>query len=370
MDSNLFTITQGDSIATMLERMRDRHVAHVVVMDGNTPIGLLTERDLVRLLHGRADLSGSVGEFMSRPVAVVRSSLGFSAGYTQLCLARLRHLVVIDAKGNVVGVAAERDFFAHLGAEVFQHLQGLRGLIDRTAPCLPAETPMTEAIEQMIRHRRGCILVAADGKYQGIFTEEQIPSHLARHTHNSSVTLADVMRCPQPVEVTTSVAEVAAHMVAERISHAAVVGETGNVVGTLSQTSLLERIRSAVHAEIASQQLEKDHLQKVEAQLRATLQCAPHLAIQWYDREGRVRFWNRASENIYGYTASEAMGKTMDQLIPAKAEADDFRRCLQDIDETRLASEPTEYQIRNRQGDSIWVETMKFVIPGNTPDEP
>ena len=370
MDTNLFTMTKSDSISTMVERMRGRHVTHVVILEDLAPVGLLTERDLVRLLHRRSDLSITVGEFMSKPVTVVPSSLGFRAGYVQLCLARLRHLIVTDASGNVVGVAAERDFLGHLGIELFQHLRSLRDLIDRTVPRLLADSPMADAIEQMVNQRRGCVLITEGGNYQGIFTEDQIPTNLARHDDGSPVPLKEVMRHTSPVLESTSVADVMARMVADRIGHAVVLDSNSQVIGTISQTSLLESIRTAVYAEMASRQLVEDHLHKVEAQLEATLERAPHIAIQWYDREGRVCFWNHASEENYGYTAAEAMGKTLDQLILAPDEADKFHRSLGILDATGKATGPTEYQLRNRQGQRKWVEAMQFVIPGNTADEP
>jgi PAS domain S-box-containing protein len=34
------------------------------------------------------------------------------------------------------------------------------------------------------------------------------------------------------------------------------------------------------------------------------------------DREGIIRFWNRGAELIFGYTASEAAGQSLDLIIP------------------------------------------------------
>lgn len=369
MDTNLFIMVKSDSIATMVERMRGRHVTHVVIVEGATPVGLLTERDLIRLLHRRSDLSKTVGEFMSKPVTVVPSSLGFRAGYIQLCLTRLRHLIVTDPSGSVVGVAAERDFLGHLGIELFQHLHSLRDLIDRKVPCLSADTPMADAIEQMLSQRRGCILITQNGRYQGIFTEDQIPTNLARLDDASQVSLGEVMRCPSPMVESTSVSDVMARMVTDRIGHAVVLDGDERVIGSISQTSLLESIRTAVYGEMASRQLVEDHLHTAEAQLEATLERAPHIAIQWYDREGRVRFWNHASEESYGYSAAEAMGKTLDQLTFTAEEAEGFRRNLGVIEATGKAIGPTECQLRNRQGQQKWVEKIQFAIPGNTPNE-
>jgi PAS domain S-box-containing protein len=41
-------------------------------------------------------------------------------------------------------------------------------------------------------------------------------------------------------------------------------------------------------------------------------------AILVADRDGIIRFWNRGAELIFGYSASEAVGQTLDLIIPEK----------------------------------------------------
>jgi PAS domain S-box-containing protein len=39
-------------------------------------------------------------------------------------------------------------------------------------------------------------------------------------------------------------------------------------------------------------------------------------AIVYADAEGRISFWNRGAEQIFGFAASEAIGKNLDIIIP------------------------------------------------------
>ncbi len=41
----------------------------------------------------------------------------------------------------------------------------------------------------------------------------------------------------------------------------------------------------------------------------------PSVAIQGYDKDRKVIYWNKSSENIYGYTYKEAIGKSLEDLI-------------------------------------------------------
>lgn len=370
MDRHIFTVSAESTIADMVERMKFRHVTHVVVVAAQRPIGIFTERDLVRLLHGKVDRSLAVAELMSKPVTTVPGGLGFRSAYIQLCLARLRHLVVIDESGAVTGVAAERDFLGHLGMELFQNVRSLRDLIDRQTPLLAPDLPVNEAIDLMVREKRGCVLIGQDRLFLGIFTEDQIPTVLARHEDGSPVPLHEVMRSTiQPVTEAVSLAEVMAQLVRERISYVVVVDADDHIVGTIAQTHLLENVRTAVYAEMATRQLVEDQLLQVEAQLEATLEQTPNVAVQWYDKEGCIRYWNHASEMLYGYSAVEAMGKTLDQLILTPTQAHEFKVLLDKVARDGKTFGPKEYRIRNRRGETRWVEATLFPIPGEIQGE-
>jgi len=41
-------------------------------------------------------------------------------------------------------------------------------------------------------------------------------------------------------------------------------------------------------------------------------------AIIFADREGIIRLWNRAAEGIFGYTEAEAVGQSLDLIIPER----------------------------------------------------
>lgn len=52
-----------------------------------------------------------------------------------------------------------------------------------------------------------------------------------------------------------------------------------------------------------------------EARLRALLERIDAIAVQGYDLQRRVFLWNSASERLYGYSAAEAIGQRLEDLI-------------------------------------------------------
>jgi PAS domain S-box-containing protein len=42
------------------------------------------------------------------------------------------------------------------------------------------------------------------------------------------------------------------------------------------------------------------------------------IAILFADHEGKIRFWNKATETMFGYGADEALGQSLDLIVPEK----------------------------------------------------
>ena len=98
--------------------------------------------------------------------------------------------------------------------------------------------------------------------------------------------------------------------------------------------------------------------------LRATLDNTPGVAVQWFDRSGRVLYWNPASEKLYGITAADAAGKTMDALIHTPEQYHAFLALIAAMERTGEPCGPLEITIRGRHGTEVAVLYTMFMIPG------
>lgn len=116
------------------------------------------------------------------------------------------------------------------------------------------------------------------------------------------------------------------------------------------------------------QRLAAVRLGNSEKRLRATLEQSPHVAVQWYDRDGRVIYWNPASERLYGWTNEEALGRTLDRLIFTPQEANEFSESLDRVAWTGEQIGPEEQCTRHRSGQARWVLSSIFAIPGDDDD--
>lgn len=103
-------------------------------------------------------------------------------------------------------------------------------------------------------------------------------------------------------------------------------------------------------------------LEQSYQQIYAILENAPTVAMQMYDEQGRILFWNRASERFYGYTAEEALGKTLNQLIWGDEEQQKFQEMLREVARTGQPAPLHEWEVRTRDGKQRVVLSSLFPV--------
>jgi citrate synthase len=115
MSSPVVTALPDESVALAASRMNERKVGSVVVVDGNRPVGILTERDVVRLAAAGPSAEGTkVAEWMTRDPDVISPSLSVQEALVALDRHGYRHIPVVDADG-LQGIVSMRDLM-HVAA--------------------------------------------------------------------------------------------------------------------------------------------------------------------------------------------------------------------------------------------------------------
>jgi CBS domain-containing protein len=103
-------VEPGTTLTAVVKRLAERKIGAVLVMAGSRVEGILSERDVVRVLseQGASALDQPVSEFMTRRVVSCRSSDTVAAIMEMMTLGKFRHLPVIEG-GIVVGLISIGD---------------------------------------------------------------------------------------------------------------------------------------------------------------------------------------------------------------------------------------------------------------------
>jgi PAS domain S-box-containing protein len=76
------------------------------------------------------------------------------------------------------------------------------------------------------------------------------------------------------------------------------------------------------------------------------------------DRDGNIQLWNSGAETIFGYTSEEAIGKSLDLIIPEKLRQghwEGYQRVM-DTGKTRYGTELLNVPARSKDGERLSVE--------------
>jgi CBS domain-containing protein len=122
MASNVITIDVKDTVLYAAKLMNQQDVGDLVVMDGVTAKGIVTERDLVRrVIAQKKPLETKVSEIMSSPLITIEEEASLKDAARKMVKYKIRRLPVTK-KNVVVGIIATSDFSRHVGKKTFSEV--------------------------------------------------------------------------------------------------------------------------------------------------------------------------------------------------------------------------------------------------------
>ena len=114
MTKNVVTIDANKTVVEAAALMSEKDIGDLIVMDNNTPIGIVTERDFVRrvLAEGKS-ADSKVSEVMSHNLRVIDPEAPIKEAARRMVNKRIRRLPVIK-DNKLVGIITAADFARHL----------------------------------------------------------------------------------------------------------------------------------------------------------------------------------------------------------------------------------------------------------------
>lgn len=115
-------VAEDTSLADVARVMRQDHVGSVIVtrkgQQGNRPVGILTDRDIVIQVVAEGLSLGSLtaGDAMSRELVTVGDNASLIEAVSQMGQQGIRRLPVTDDDGLLIGVLSMDDVLAQAGA--------------------------------------------------------------------------------------------------------------------------------------------------------------------------------------------------------------------------------------------------------------
>ncbi|WP_137285735.1 PAS domain-containing protein [Halorussus salinisoli] len=96
-------------------------------------------------------------------------------------------------------------------------------------------------------------------------------------------------------------------------------------------------------------------------------------AVMFADADGVIRLWNEAAEEIFGYSRTEAVGETLDVIVPEKFRDAHWRGYDEALDAGETSSPPVaraQVPALHKNGERIEIETSGARVVTDENGEP
>ncbi|MGD0204398.1 MAG: CBS domain-containing protein [Candidatus Bathyarchaeia archaeon] len=115
MTKNVVSIGVNNSVIEAAELMGSNRVGCLVIMDGEVPIGIVTERDIVRrVVAKKMPLDTKVSEIMSKSLITVDPDASLKEAARLMSSNKIRRLPVLK-QNRLVGIVVAADFVRNFG---------------------------------------------------------------------------------------------------------------------------------------------------------------------------------------------------------------------------------------------------------------
>jgi CBS domain-containing protein len=239
MSPGVVTVTPEASLDDAAKIMGAKHIGSLIVVKYDTPVGIVTERDLLSkvLALGLFLKDEKVEDVMSYPLSGVSVSTKIKE-VAQLMTIRKGRLAVFDA-GTLVGIITSSDLIKSL-PDVPETEVKVDDFMTKNVVTTDQKTSVISVSRTMGTQRIGSVIVTRDGEPFGIFTERDL---LTNFLAQGKELFTDVgPECSQPLIVIpagNSVHRAAATMALKHIRRLPVVSDE-KLVGIVTARDLVE----------------------------------------------------------------------------------------------------------------------------------
>ncbi|WMW22837.1 ATP-binding protein [Methanolobus mangrovi] len=108
---------------------------------------------------------------------------------------------------------------------------------------------------------------------------------------------------------------------------------------------------------------QENKLHLYEAKFQSFIDNVPAVAVQGFDSNHTVHYWNLASEKMYGYSKKEAIGKKMTELIVPAESRDEFDRIVVSTQDENNYTNTFETTFLNKNGNEVPVFSSYSGVP-------
>ena len=246
MTTDLVTAGVSSTILDAMELMVDKNVGRIIITDGQTPVGIFTEKDVLkRVMNKKMDpKKTNIKRVMTSPIRAVPADTHIIEALGNMYKGKFRHLLVRGEKGKIVGMISMRRILK-LAVELGRGLpetQDVGSIMSRDFVAVDASQPVYETIEVMVKKDAGCVAVLSHGEAKGIFTERDVLRRVGAKNIDAKKTLVQEIMTPNLVTMARSalIGQVLEEMYRRSFRHMLIQVDQRELIGIVSMRDVLK----------------------------------------------------------------------------------------------------------------------------------
>jgi len=240
----VISVSPNTSILETMQKMRNRKISCIIIIESKKPVGIFTERDIVQfsVQCNSGMLHDEVRTFMTSPVVTDKKDKGIFEAYRMMEACKIRHLVVVDDENQAVGVLTLTDILDRMYDEYHSEVQIVSKIMSPMPLNVSTEATVAQILTEMNNHKASCIIVTdGDSRPVGIFTERDAAQLVLQENSNLKRRINTVMRSPvKPILMNSFVKDAVALMQGRNFRRAVVVDAQGRLQGLVTQSDIVK----------------------------------------------------------------------------------------------------------------------------------
>ncbi|MEJ2653774.1 MAG: diguanylate cyclase [Acidihalobacter sp.] len=291
--------------------MQHNRCSSIVVIEGDQPVGIWTERDALRVdFEDPQALNTPIRQVMSAPILTIDSDAPLAAASERFRDEHVRHLLVVENDGSMSGIVSQADVIRHQSLEHHLYSRTVGNILRGETKRVDYDTPLSEAARRMHETRTDAVLVSLADRRWGILTERDLVRQIASRGGNLSV--GELATQPLVTVTPDTSLYQARSLMSERQIRQVGVLDDGELIGLLSFTDLLsglelayvDELRQALHERDQALAVSQRNLRLTEKVIENSLE-----GVVITNADGVIEQVNPAFTRLTGYTQEEAVGQ-------------------------------------------------------------
>ena len=322
VEREVVTCSPELSLLKATRRMHARHCSSIVVVENQRPIGIWTEADSLKVnFNEQSEALRPIGELMTAHLHTVNRSMTLDEAALEFKSRGIRHLVVVEDNGEMLGILSQSDVVTRQDAEYFLNMTEVNTILSGSMPPhLDVSYILHDAVSLMRRNKADSLIVTRNREPVGLITERDLVRLIAMGQMQAQ--LEEVMSQPL-ISVPQTMSLLAARSLMEKrhIRHLGVEDINGRLCGLISFSDILSniehtyvrRLRDALASRAADLQQTEQSLHMAQALIDASMD-----GIMVTDEQGTIQSINPAFSILTGYSEAEALGQSANLISSGK----------------------------------------------------